>query len=300
MEANHLPNDDFVYGLAASPKFRVDGLVFAAKKSGLSRSTDKGKTWKDAFASLNLSAPLPISSVTVALAGEITYVFAGAEGQILCSLDAGQTWQSARLDTPAPLVTALAASPNFAKDGTLLAATMQDGIFRSTDRGITWTGWNFGLYDPNINALAFADSETIFAGTQSGVFRSSNAGSSWCELDFPIARAPVISLTVGRDGTIYAGTESEGLLVSRDEGRMWKELTEGAVEHIQLDRGGRILILKDGELLLSEDDGNSWQTARPRFEPASDIAAFATSPGLDSVRGKNLLVGLSNGEIIKL
>ena len=300
MEQDHIPNNDFVYCLAASPKFKKDGLVFAAKKSGLYRSTDKGKTWKDAFASLNLSAPLPITFAAVTLAGEITYVFACAEGQILRSLDVGQTWQSAKLDTPSPLVTALVASPNFAKDGTLLAATVQDGIFRSTDRGVSWTGWNFGLYDPNINALAFADSQIIFAGAQSGIFRSSNAGRSWRELDFPMELAPVSCLAVSHDGTIFAGTETEGLHVSCDEGRTWERLLEGAVEQIHLEASGKLLILRDGELLLSENGGGSWQAARPGFEPGSDITTFTTLPGLNSAKGTNLLVGLSNGEIIKL
>jgi photosystem II stability/assembly factor-like uncharacterized protein len=298
MEQNHIPNDDFVYCLAASSNFRKDGLVFAAKKSGLYRSTDKGKTWEDAFASLKLAAPLPITFATVAPAGEITYVFACAEGQILRSLDAGQTWQPAKLDTPAPLVTALVASPNFAKDGTLLAATVQDGIFRSTDRGVRWTGWNFGLYDPNINALAFADSQIIFACTQSGIFRSTNAGRSWRDLDFPIDCAPVLCLAVNRIGNLYAGTETGGLLVSRDGGKTWERLTDGSIEQVQLDTAGNVLILRDGELLLSENGGKSWQEARPGFEPAADISAFTTLPGLDST--KSLLIGLSNGEIIKL
>jgi len=287
--------DDFVYCLAASPNFKKDRLVFAAKKSGLYRSTDKGRTWKDAFASLNLSAPLPITFAAVALAGEITYIFACAEGQILRSLDAGQTWQVAALDTPAPLVTALVASPNFAKDGTLLAATVQDGIFRSTDRGVTWTGWNFGLYDPNINALAFVDSQVIFAGTQSGIFRSSNAGRSWRDTDFAVEWAPVSCLAVSRDGTIFAGTEADGLYVSCDEGKTWEGLMEGTVEQIHPDASGKLLILKDRELRLSENGGHSWQAARPGFGPGSDISAFTILPGT-----KSLLVGLSNGEIIKL
>jgi len=294
MVQNHMP-DDFVYCLAASPNFKKDGLVFAAKKSGLYRSTDKGRTWKDAFASLNLSAPLPITFAAVALAGEITYIFACAEGQILRSLDAGQTWQVAALDTPAPLVTALVASPNFAKDGTLLAATVQDGIFRSTDRGVTWTGWNFGLYDPNINALAFVDSQIIFAGTQSGIFRSSNAGRSWRDTDFAVEWAPVSCLAVSRDGTIFAGTEADGLYVSCDEGKTWEGLMEGTVEQIHPDASGKLLILKDRELRLSENGGHSWQAARPGFGPGSDISAFTILPGT-----KSLLVGLSNGEIIKL
>ena len=295
-----MPNGDFVYCLAVSPNFKKVGLVFAAKKSGLYRSTDKGRTWEDAFASLKLSAPLPITYATVALAAEITYVFASAEGQILRSLDGEQTWQVAALDSPAPVVTALIASPDFADDGTILAATMQDGIFRSTDRGITWTGWNFGLYDPNINALTFADSQTIFAGTQSGIFRSSDAGRSWRDLDFPIDCAPVVCLAVDHVGTIYAGTESEGLHASYDGGKTWEGLIEGAVEQIQLDAKGRVLMLKDGELLRSENAGASWQPARPGLEPSNNISAFTTLPNLDSAKSKNLLIGLSNGEIIKL
>ncbi len=297
MEPNQTPNDDFVYCLAASPNFRKDRLVFASKKSGLYLSTDKGKTWKNAFASLDLPAPLPTTFAAVALASEITYVFACPQGQILRSLDAGQTWQSAKLDTPAPLITALAASPGFVQDGTLLAATVQDGIFRSTDRGVNWTGWNFGLFDPNINALMFADAQTIFAGTQSGIFRSSNAGRSWRDLDFPIDCSPVLCLAVSRDGTVYAGTETEGLHVSRDEGRTWKRLIKGMVEQIRLDADGKILILRDRELLLSQT-GNSWKAARPGFEPATDISAFTLLPGHDPM--KSLLIGLSNGEIIKL
>ena len=53
---------------------------------------------------------------------------------------------------------------------------VQDGIFRSADRGVRWMGWNFGLYDSNIDALAVADSQVIFTGTQSGIFCSTNAG----------------------------------------------------------------------------------------------------------------------------
>ena len=300
MEGNQNPYEDYVYCISASPKFKKDGLAFAAKKSGLYRSTDKGKTWEDALASLQLFAPLPVTYAAVALAGEITYVFAGAEGQILRSLDAGQTWQVAALDTPAPQVTAFAVSPDFEKDGTLLAATVQDGIFRSTDRGVTWLGWNFGLFDSNINALSFVDSQIIFAGAQSSIFRSNNAGRSWRDLDFPIELAPVPCLAVSRDGTIFAGTEAQGLHVSCDEGKTWERLIEGAIEQIHVDVRGKLLILRDGELLLSENEGGSWQAARPGFESASDISAFTTLPGLDSAKGRKMLVGLSNGEIIKL
>lgn len=298
MEQNQNPYEDYVYCISASTNFKKDGLVFAAKKSGLFSSRDKGKTWKDSYASLRLAAPLATSTAAISIVNEITYVFAGIEGKILRSLNAGETWEVADLDSPAPQVAALAVSPNFAKDGTLLAATVQDGIFRSTDRGVSWTGWNFGLFDPNINCVAFADSQTIFAGTQSGIFRSNNAGRSWRDLDLPIDCAPVLCLSVNRDGIIYAGTEAEGLHVSCDQGKTWEQLSVGTVEQIHLDASRKLLILKDGELLISENGGCSWKAARLGFEPASKISTLTAPLGLDP--SKPLLVGLSNGDIVKL
>jgi hypothetical protein len=110
--------------------------------------------------------------------------------------------------------------------------------------------------------------------------------------------APVLCLAVNRAGTIYAGTEAEGLLVSCDEGRAWEQLMEGAVEQIHLAASGKLLILRDGELLLPENGRDCWRAPRPGFEPASDISTLTAPLGLDLA--KPLLVGLSNGEIIKL
>ncbi|HEX9388400.1 MAG TPA: hypothetical protein VF918_18895 [Anaerolineales bacterium] len=50
--------------------------------------------------------------------------------------------------------------------------------------------------------------------------------------------------------------------------------------------------------MLSENGGDSWKAARPGFEPAADISTLTALLGLDPA--KPLLVGLSNGEIIKL
>jgi len=286
---------DFVYCLARTanasqpdfaPKSETSdskGLVFAAKQSGLFRSTDGGQTWGDAYAALKLADPLPTQSVAVSVVDDITYVFAALEGRILRSINGSQTWEIASLDSPAPLVTALAVSPDFARDGLVLAATMQDGIFRSADRGVSWTGWNFGLYDPNINALAFVDAQKVVAGTQSGVFVSINAGRSWRDTDFPLESAPVQCVAVSPDQTIYAGTQSDGLFVSRDAGKTWKTVCAGGVEQIHI-HNGRVFILNDGNLLFSDDE-KIWQAR----EFDGEISTFIAEP---------LLIGLASGEVI--
>ncbi len=119
---------------------------------------------------------------------------------------------------PPPFVHSLAVSPQFAQDGVVLAGTMEDGVFRSGDRGAQWAAWNFGLLDLSVLCLsmspAYADDETVFAGTDSGIFRSMNGGRAWRELEFPPDWAPVLSLALspgfGADGMLFAGTEFGG------------------------------------------------------------------------------------------
>jgi photosystem II stability/assembly factor-like uncharacterized protein len=247
---------------------------------------------------LKLKTNPPTVFAAVAIVEQLTYVFACVEGKILRSLDAGETWKAADLGSPAPVVTSLVVSPGFAADGTLLAATMQDGIFCSTDRGVSWTGWNFGLFDPNVNALAYSqspDNAQVFAGTQSGIFVSSNAGRSWNELDFPIDLAPVISLATGLDGKIFAGTEAGGLYSSGDEGKSWQKLADGAVAHILADQKDNLLIIRDGKIMSSKNQGKTWRVRKAnKIDPACIAAPFGLEPA------RPLLVGSSNGEIITL
>jgi photosystem II stability/assembly factor-like uncharacterized protein len=285
-------SQDFVYSLT----FGTDRLVFAAKQSGLYHSTDGGKTWSDSYASLKHTAPLPTTSVAVTVMDDITYAFAATDGRVLRSLDGGKKWQAAELDSPAPLVTALAVSPDFARDGLVLAATMQDGIYFSTDRGVKWQGWNFGLYDSNINALAFIDSQNIIAAAQSGVFISTNAGRSWRDLDFPIEAAPALCAAVSVDNALYIGTEN-GLYRSVDVGQVWEQIQAGAVEHILLDGNKKILIVRDGGLLHSKDGGKTWRL-RTGLKTDSAVTCLCAPLGLDTANP--LLIGFENGEVTTL
>ncbi len=177
-----------IYALAASPEFAHDGICFAASQGGLFRSEDGGATWRPAYGGIAVTGPVPTTVVAVppAFPGDRT-VFAGVEGGILRSLDGGHAWSSASLSEPSlrlrPIVSALEISPDFERDGVLFAGTMEDGVFRSADRGASWVAWNFGLLDLNVLCLAvspdFANDETLVAATESGLFVSTNGGRAW-------------------------------------------------------------------------------------------------------------------------
>ncbi len=262
--------------LVASPQVDRDGLCFAASMQGLLRSIDGGKSWADAYQSLNLVAGLPTLAVALSPAFEHDQtVFAGVSGGVLHSSDAGQTWGVTELPTPPPLVIALGLSPAFERDGTILAGTMEDGVFCSRDRGHHWEAWNFGLLDLNVLALAvspaFATDETVYIAVESGIFRSSNGGRAWREVAFAVDDAPVLSLalspTFAQDQTLFAGTATNGLFKSMDGGQTWlrmaPDFVTGSVDAIGLSPHYparlHLWLLTNGELLVSEDDGQSWE-----------------------------------------
>src|SRR5690349_15233470 len=92
-----LPDDmpDVVNALAASPDFRLDGICFAARNTGLYRSDDGGKSWLPLYGTLDLTAPLATTSVAVSpVFSSDQTVFAGVNGGILRSANAGTTWEA--------------------------------------------------------------------------------------------------------------------------------------------------------------------------------------------------------------
>ncbi len=293
-------SEEYLYALSASPDFLNDGVLFAAKSSGLYRSTDHGHSWLPAYESLGLENSLPTTAVAIsANYADDQTVFAAVEGNVLRSTDGGDAWAYTELAEPAPLVSVLGISPKFTEDGLLLAGTLDDGIIRSTNRSATWQRWNFGLLDPHINALSFTLDGVILAGVESGIFRSTNGGRAWREVDFPMDSAPVISLGTTGD-LIFAGTEENGLHISEDGGNTWHQLVsdriQGEVIQILVD-GSNVLVVVDDGIFFSEDQGESWE-ARKGFEAEYAISSVVAPLGLKSEHP--LWVGLSNGEIIKI
>ena len=256
--------EDTVYALAA-----VAGCCFAACSAGLFRSADAGASWQ------RLSASSEIVTTAVALSpafGGDRAVFAAVKGGILRSSDAGDTWFTSGFPAPPPLFSCLALSPDFERDGVLLAGTLEDGIFASADRGVHWQPWNFGLFDLSVLCLALSPhwraDETVYAGTETGVYRSGNGGRAWRFTGFPTEFAPVLSLAVAADYAsgetlLFAGGEAPGLQVSCDQGESWRALAlESTVNQLQVKCAGdgrfSLYALVDEGVARSEDRGQSW------------------------------------------
>ena len=262
--------DETVFALACCAQ---DDTCFAACSSGLYRSRDGGRNWQSLRASDER-----LTTTAVALSPDYAHdrsIFAAVKGGILRSSDGGDTWFTTGFPAPPPLFTTIRVSPNFEEDGMLLAGTMEDGIFSSTDRGVHWQPWNFGLFDLGVLCLALSPNwstdETVLAGTESGLYRSTNGGRAWRFSAFPADSAPVQSVAwlqddVSNQSLILAGTESQGLLASHDHGAVWQRIAEHTIPHAvdQLvalhnqDGGYTLFALVDDGILRSDDFARSW------------------------------------------
>jgi hypothetical protein len=150
-------------------------------------STDLGATWT--MSSTGLSGAV---NALMTIPGNGQLVYAGTNGGLFISTDAGATWEATTLTQS---VRALVHDP--ANEQNIFAGTYGSGVYASTDGGTTWTEMNDGL-TYNVLSLAFRSGteNTIYAGTEGGsVFKLTTGaglagGSSITSRRPPIAISP--------------------------------------------------------------------------------------------------------------
>ena len=314
MSDQRIPQD-LIYALAVSPNFRMDGLCFAARSSALYRSDDGAGNWYLAYSGLEPGTELPTTAVVFSTNFEKDRsVFAGVTGVVMRSFDAGETWHYSPLASPPPIIAAMAVSPNYERDGTLLVGTMEDGVYRSEDRGLNWMACNFGLTDLGVLSITmspdFAADDTVYLGTESGVFYSTNGGRAWKESGFPVDEAPVLCLGISpkhkNDGVLWAGTESNGLFISEDRADHWRQLApdqisesvNGIVVSEDYPDNAGLLVLTSHAVLLSQDGGKSWREWVEGLFVEEGLVCMAAEAGLEP--GSVVLVATAFGRLMRL
>ena len=244
--------------------------------AGLWISEDLGRSWSASQESLRNVQPTALTYLDdrSLLAGSV------ASG-LFRSEDDGDGWQ--RVDSPLArgatgTIHALATSPDFARDRTVLAAT-DGGLWSSRDAGVTWSR---GSGPAGARALAFspdfATDRTLLADTM----RSTDAGASWSPvtgLDDVAVRALAFSPRFAQDQTVWAGgeraddpTEGVGLRVSTDGGASFEPLAVNVLrDRILLSLIGlavdpseevRWTIGTDRGMVRSTDGGESFERVR--------------------------------------
>lgn len=106
------------------------------------------------------------------------------------------------------------------------AGSFGHGIFRSEDRGATWTKSGQGVTDPFILCMTTTPDGTVYAGTfRGGVFRSRDQGKTWQAINGGLKRHEIKAL-LAAGGHLYAGTANGAYRLDHG-GDHWSVVTSG-------------------------------------------------------------------------
>jgi photosystem II stability/assembly factor-like uncharacterized protein len=184
--------------------------------------------------------------------------------------------------------------------GDIFMGTSGEGIYRSTDSGLSWEQVNAGLvgspFVTVINGLASSSSGTLFAATfQDGVFRSTDNGTTWQNVSHGLNSLFINSVQVNSAGVVFAATnnsmsDSSGLYRSLDNGDTWVLLNIGVrnpnIFGIGCTRHGEMFVGPLGQgLYRSTNNGDAWSQVMPlpgsicvwTFTESTSGGIFATS-----------------------
>lgn len=128
--------------VAPSPDFATDATVIVADDQGsLWRSTDGGLQWN---ALGNVAAGATVNDIAIAPGGAQEIVLATSLPGIFYSNDAGQSFINKLANLPSEPLNNVAVSPNYLVDRTLFCTTPTRAVYKSTNRGASWTLYSSG------------------------------------------------------------------------------------------------------------------------------------------------------------
>lgn len=218
--------------VAVDPITPTSVYLIAANGSGISKSTDSGKTWAPTLtAGGEAIAVDPFDSQHILASFSLADPLSATNSTIQVSHDAGVTWE----DAPAPATQGLPAAAivfDPSTQGTVyLGFPWQNaklGVAKSTDGGGSWAFTNSGLTGSALIVESLAvdplNPSVVIAGTDGGIYKSADAGLTWTlksssDISFSIALDP------NQAGVAYAS--GQVLLKSSDDGETWAAVNVG-------------------------------------------------------------------------
>ncbi len=161
--------------IAPAPHAEQSGVLLAASDgAGILRTTNRGQTWALCNYGLHDFTVLALAWAPPAPASQwpsFEVVFAGTEQGLYRSPAAGLGWQ--QVAGVADAIQALAVSPNFHVDGTVLAGGEAGGLLRSTDGGRSFA--HMEGFTARVDALLALRAGGWLAATPAGLYASDDA-----------------------------------------------------------------------------------------------------------------------------
>ena len=167
----------------------------------------------------------------------------------------------------------------------VLAAT-DNGIYRTTDDGTTWTQTSKIPCPANSGFIQLGT--VILAATDSGVYRSGDDGASWTVSKSGMGTIIPHGFVLASDGSltnVYAAATG-GVFLSTDAGQTWSVRGLSSSNALAIARNGTALLVAVGQgVFASIDGGMTWTAANTGL--LNKVAISITTVGQTSYCGTN-------------
>lgn len=175
-----------------------------------------------------------------------------------------------------------------AESDTVFIATLGDGVYRSTNGGVSWNKTNVGLHNLEIKHLTARSQGVILALDTAGQLHTSkDNGNSWLNAVTPenTAITSISQQTQFIDNKILAGDSQGRVLSSTDSGVHWMTIahlpvkttvTEIVIDPSDTSGSAYFLGTRDNGLYKTSDNGASFQQLNNGLQP-KNIVSLALS-----------------------
>ena len=285
-------------------------LQSARKRTGARTKTNGVLEWKE-------RGPGNVPGRTRALlnvAGDATnntWLAGAATGGIWRTTDGGNTWSDRSSDFPVIPISSFGADANatviYAGTGEYVSSVFSalgNGIFKSTDKGLTWTQLPSTNNHPEFTivtrlAVNPADGNIIVATTvpsnlstdnTSAIMRSIDGGATWTKVKEITGIFEQIIATPTNFNVQYASQNGVGIWKSVDAGVTWNLSSTGIVSDGRIEiavspvNPNRVFAASEGtfsgsnsDLYFSNDAGATWSIVDVRFN--SNVVDFFEGQG---------------------
>ncbi len=202
----------------------VAGKLYASEGRGkVFRTTNAGQLWT-ALPDVPLTGSFKLLyGISVAPSDpDVLYAYA-AEG-VFVSSDAGVTWTKVNNGLPAtPWCENLLIDPD--NEDIALAVINNAGLYRTTDRGATWTRHDLTSSIPNASYRDFAmrpgDFSTLYLATSNGFHKSTDGGASWAQRTGVDQSLHALGTSPADADAVYVTSLGAGAFGSSDAGETW-------------------------------------------------------------------------------
>jgi photosystem II stability/assembly factor-like uncharacterized protein len=273
-------------------------VVYAGTTEGLWKTMDSGKTWKQMT-----NPEVVVNDVLIDPRNSQRVLLATDRAGVLASDNGAVSFEASNHGYTHRYVTSILADQNDPKS--IYVGVVNDrehgGVFVSHDGGQHWMQKSAGLDGRDVFTLKQAADGEMVAGTNRGMFVLTHNASDWTPINTVLEETETTRLVKGHKVSAKSSTKSvltakvgdieiltdrwlaatsAGLFTSSNDGKSW---TGGAVlgkmDLVSVRAlGDFIAVATHNDVLVSSDNGKTWQDSNGLSQYVSFIRSIAVTP----------------------